>query len=171
MRIFLRPITINDTGLVVKWRNSESVLKHCMTKKPITHESHERFFKENVLTGKYKQFIVERLEEFTGVGVYPIATCYLKDMDAENKRCELCVFTSDDAEWNEESQCIAIKMLLEKAFEEYGMHKVYSYVFKKNEDEVQLLISAGFKEEALLEEEAIGLDGSYEDILRLSIRK
>ena len=171
MRIFLRPITENDTANIVKWRNSDKVRSHCMTKAPITEESHLKFFKEYVLTGKYKQFIVERIEEETGLASYPIATVYLKDIDNENKRCELCIFTSNDVEWDEEGQSIAIKMLLEKAFDEYGMHKVFSYVFYKNSDEVELLKSAGFSVETIFKEEALNEEGEFEDIVRLSIFK
>ncbi len=169
MRIFLRPITESDTVNIVKWRNSDKVKSHCMTKTPITEESHLKFFRDNIATGKYKQFIVERIEEETGLASYPIATVYLKDLDYENHRCELCIFTSDDVEWNAEGQSIAIKMLLEKAFSEYKMHKVYSYVFFKNDDEVELLKSAGFSIEATLKDEAINGNGCYEDLIRVTI--
>lgn len=168
MKIFLRPVTENDSSNIVKWRNSVKVKSHCMTKASITEESNLKFFRENISTGKYKQFIVERIEEETCLASYPIATVYLKDLDYENHRCELCVFSSDDVEWNAEGQSIAIKMLLEKAFVEYGMHKVYSYVFCKFNDEVELLKAAGFSIEAALKEEARNEKGEYEDIFRLS---
>lgn len=44
MRIYLRPITREDTDLIVKWRNTPSVSNHCLNKKPITPESHLEFF-------------------------------------------------------------------------------------------------------------------------------
>ena len=169
MKIFLRPITENDGMNIVKWRNSDKVKNHCMTKAPITLESNQKFYRDNVLTGKYRQYIVERIEEETGLVSYPIATVYLKDIDNENKRCELCVFTSDDVEWQAEGQSIAIKMLVDKAFEEFGMHKVYSYVFYKYSDEVDLLKSAGFSVETILKEEALTEDGVFEDVVRLSV--
>ncbi len=169
MRIFLRPVTEKDGANIVKWRNSDKVKNHCMTKAPITEESNLKFFRDNIATGKYKQFIVERIEEETGLVSYPIATVYLKDLDYENQRCELCIFSSDDVEWNAEGQSIAIKMLLEKAFGEYGMHKVYSYVFYKFNDEVALLKAAGFSVEAALKEEARNEKGEYEDLLRMAI--
>ena len=153
----------------MKWRNSDKVKNHCMTKTPITEEYNLKFFRENIATGRYKQFIVERIEEETGLASYPIATVYLKDLDYENHRCELCIFTSDDAEWDAEGQAIAVKMLLKKAFVEYGMHKVYSYVFYKFNDEMELLKSAGFSIEAALKEEARNENGEYEDIIRLAI--
>lgn len=169
MRIFLRPITEKDGIHIVKWRNSEKVKNHCMSKTQITEESNRKFYNEYVATGKYKQFIVERIDEEFSLASYPIATVYLKDMDYGNKRCELCVFTSDDSEWLADGQSLAIKMLLEKAFGEYGMHKVYSYVFYKYADEVELLKSAGFSVETILKEEALNEDGQYEDVVRLSI--
>ena len=169
MKIFLRPITEKDGIHIVKWRNSEKVKNHCMSKTQITEESNRKFYNEYVATGKYKQFIVERIDEEFSLASYPIATVYLKDMDYGNKRCELCVFTSDDSEWLADGQSLDIKMLLEKAFGEYGMHKVYSYVFYKYADEVELLKSAGFSVETILKEEALGENGQYEDIVRLSI--
>ena len=166
MRIFLRPITENDAAHIVKWRNSEKVLKHCMTKTPITMESHMQYYRDRVLTGKNIQFIVERVEEELGLAAYPIATIYLKDIDRENHRCELCVFTSSDIEWEMEGQVLATKMLLEKAFNEYGMHKVYSRVFYN--EGIEMLKAAGFSLESVLKEEVL-MDDKYQDIYRLSI--
>lgn len=171
MRIYLRPATLEDGPMIVNWRNHPKVSSHCMNKKPITVESNEAFFKANVETGRYKQFIVERIDEEFGVSSYPIATIYLKEMDRLNKRCELCVFTSDDQEWNTESQSIAVKMLLEKAFNEFGMHKVYSYVFYKFLDEAELLKRSGFSIEAVLKSEAVDENGKFEDVIRFSIIK
>ena len=169
MQIFLRPITANDGTSIVRWRNDPKVLDHCLDKTHITEESNIAFYKANILTGKYKQFIVECIDETAGVCAYPIATVYLKDMDYGNKRCELCIFTSSDVEWKPEGQSIAIKMLVEKAFNEYGMHKVYSYVFAKYPDEIELLKKAGLKLEATLKGEAMSREGDYEDIVRMSI--
>lgn len=169
MRIYLRPITLEDGSNIVKWRNTPSVREHCLNQKPITIESNEAFFHANIETGYYQQFIVERIDEDFGVSSYPIATVYLKDIDRTNRRCELCIFTSDDQEWNTESQAIALKLLLEKAFEELNMHKVYSFAFYKFLNEAELLKRAGFNKEAILKEEAINTDGYFEDIVRFAI--
>lgn len=171
MKILLRPITLQDGVHLVKWRNDERVINHCLSRASITEESNKEFFENNVMTGKYKQFMVERINEDFPIVAYPIATVYLKDMDYTNKRCELCIFTSTDTEWEPESQSMAIHMLVEKAFNEYGMHKVYSYVFYKFPDEVELLKNAGFSSEAILKEEAINDKGEYDDLVRLSVIK
>lgn len=169
MHIYLRPVKEEDGKLIVKWRNTPSVMAHCFNKKTITLESNMAFFRQYIETGVYKQFIVEKAEEFVGVAAYPIATVYLKDIDYNNKRCELCVFTSDDEEWNSDSQSIAIRKLLEYCFRELHIHKVYSYVFAEFEDEIELLRSAGFEKEALLKSEAVDMSGNYADAYRMSV--
>lgn len=169
MRIHLTPVTLEDGKNIVRWRNSPKVKCHCYTKNDLTLESNESFYRTYIETGKYKQFIVERINEDFGVCAYPIATVYLKDIDNENHRCELCVFTSDDQEWNTESQAIAIKQLLEKAFSEYDMHKVYTYVFSEYADELELMKTAGFEIEGLLKGEAKNTDGDYVDVYRMMI--
>lgn len=167
MRIYLRPLTLDDTNIIIKWRNDPQVLEHCLSKQRITENSHLSFYKEKIETGLYKQFIVERIEDQSGVATYPIATVYLKNIDNVNNSCELCVFTSNDSEWISESQTIAVKMLIEKAFTDYGIHKIYTYVFCDYIDEIELLKSAGFKEESILKEEARNGSGEYVDIIRL----
>ena len=169
MKIYLRPITLDDGAHIVKWRNTRHVSNHCFDKTPISIESNAIFYKRYIETGKYKQFIVERVDEEYGVFSYPIATVYLKDFDQVNHRCELCIFTSDDQEWNTESQSIAIRLLLDKAFNEYKMHKVYTFVFVYNEDEIALMKRSGLSEEAILRKEAIDSNNEYVDILRMSI--
>lgn len=171
MTIYLRPIKLEDGANIVKWRNSPKVSSHCFDKKTLTLQDNEHFFNKYIRTGKYVQFIVERIEEQYGAASYPIATVYLKDIDMVNRRCELCIFTSDDEEWNTESQSVAIKELLEKAFTEYAVHKIYTYVFAANQDEVLLMSRSGFSEEALLRKEAIDNKNEYVDVYRMSIFK
>ena len=169
MRIILRSIKIDDGTKIVKWRNSKKVASHCFNKAPITLESNDEFYKRNIETGKYKQYIVERIDEDFGVSSYPIATVYLKDIDVENQRCELCIFTSDDEEWNTDSQRIAVDKILNIAFDEIGMHKVYSYVYSDNVDEIELMVNSGLCVEAILEEEARDIEGKFVSVTRMKI--
>ena len=67
MRIYLRPISLEDGSLIVKWRNTPSVSAHCLNQKPITIESNEIFFHKNIETGNYLQFIVERIDGFRNI--------------------------------------------------------------------------------------------------------
>lgn len=104
MRIYLRPITLEDGISIVNWRNSPDVSSHCFDKTPITIESNKAFYKSYIVSGKYKQYIVERIDEDFGVSSYPIATVYLKDFDrvnhhSPNLRCTKCILTSLQKIW------------------------------------------------------------------------
>lgn len=169
MKIYLRPIQESDGRLIVKWRNTPNVAKHCFNREPITEESNREFYRSEVLTGHYKQYIVERQEETFGVASYSIATVYLKNIDNTNHRCQLCVFTSDDEEWNSESQVIAVRMLLKIAFNELEMEEVYSYVFVKYADEVDLLKKVGFSIESKEERMENSQCNQVEDVYRMVI--
>lgn len=52
MRIYLRPVSLQDGPNIVKWRNTPTVSSHCLNQKPITLESNEAFFHEHVEIGR-----------------------------------------------------------------------------------------------------------------------
>ena len=167
MEIFLRSVTPNDGEKIVEWRNNLHVINHCIDKSPVTEESNACFFNEKVLTGQYIQYMVEKVDEDFRTFSYPIATVYLKDLDNINHKCELGIFSSNDEEWQDITKEMAIKQLLEKAFNEYNFHKIYVYVFSDCLDEIALFKNIGFKREALLKEEILLQDSCYRDIVRL----
>ena len=144
MKVYLRPVELKDGRTIVNWRNDPLVRDHCRNHTPITEEINKDFYHSFIETGKYKQYMVERLDEEYGVFSYSIATIYLKDIDYDLKSAELCLFTSNDREWNVESQTLAIKRILEIAFDEIKLQTVYSYTFKKFIKEVEILKSFGF---------------------------
>ena len=144
MKIHLRPVELKDGRTIVNWRNDPFVRQHCRTNTPITEESNEEFFRNFVETGKYKQYMVERIDEEYGVFSYAIATIYLKDIDYDTKSAELCLFTSNDREWNTESQSMAIKRILEIAFNELKLQTINSYTFAKFIQDSEVLKPFGF---------------------------
>ena len=52
MKIFLRPVTLDDGPQIVKWRNHKDVSNHCMNRNAISIESNRLFFEAYVATGK-----------------------------------------------------------------------------------------------------------------------
>lgn len=169
MRIYLRPVTLEDTENIVKWRNNPEISRNRFDQTKITEESNYRFFKENIETGKYIQYMVERIDDDFGVCAYPIATIFLKNIDKKNSRCELGMFPSCKEEWTDEGQEKAICMILQKAFGEYGFNKVYTSIYADHESESLLLQKSGFLIEGKLREELCDSEGNFRDILRMGI--
>lgn len=144
MKIHLRPVELKDGRTIVNWRNDPFVRAHCRNHTPITEEMNEAYFHSFVETGKYKQYMVDKIGEDYGVFAYSIATIYLKDVDYISKSAELCLFTSNDREWNEESQLLAIKRILEIAFNDLKLQTINSYTFKEFIKDAAILNSFGF---------------------------
>ena len=169
MKIHLRPVELKDGRTIVNWRNDPLVRAHCRSHNPITEEINERFFHDFVETGKYRQYMVERIDEDYYVFSYSIATIYLKDIDYTTKSAELCLFTSNDREWNAESQTLAIQRILEIAFDELKLQTVNSYVFNRFIKEAEVLKQFGFsldcenKDNLLKDEDVIKFSLIYND--------
>lgn len=169
IKIVLREVTVSDGGKLAKWRNSLNVIRHCIDKTIISEETHKKFYEEMVLTGKYKQYIVEKMDDdFAGILSYQIGTVYFKDIDENNKKCELGMFPSDDVEWNDEGQHEAVMQMLKKAFEEFKLHKVYAYVYSDCSEEIELMEQCGFVVEGKFCSEILDA-GGYRDIIRLAV--
>lgn len=49
MKIFLRPVTLDDGPQIVKWRNHKDVSNHCMNRNAISIESNRLFSKPMLL--------------------------------------------------------------------------------------------------------------------------
>lgn len=167
MWIYLRAINPKDSEYIVKWRNHPQVLKHCMDDTLITVESQLIFYNTNILTRRYLQFMVEKMDETYGTFSYPIASIYLKNLDKTNRKCELGLIPSDDSEWDDEAKAEAIRQLTLRAFHEFSFRKVYTYVFADCEDEVSLMESVGFAREGYFREDVCAQDGTYRDVIRM----
>ncbi len=167
MLIKLREVTPADGENIAKWRNSINVIKHCIDKTVISKESNQIFYEKMIVTGKYRQYIVERVdEEFGGLFAYQIGTIYFKDIDETNHKCELGMFPGEDEEWNSESQKLAVEQMLQKAWHDLSLHKVYAYVYTDCHEEVKLLEDCGFIKEGELVDEICD-NSNYRNLLRL----
>ena len=91
-KVRLRPITISDTALIVKWRNNDSVRQNFIFQEPFTCEMHEAWMKNKVQTGEVVQYIIE--DKTTND---PVGSVYLKDMNKKNKSAEYGIFIGEDS--------------------------------------------------------------------------
>ena len=71
----------------------------------------------------------------------------------EINSCVLGIYPNDDAEWNEENQMTAIKMLLDIVKNKYSYIKnVYTYVNSKMFEMKKMFVSIGFEKYGANEE-------------------
>lgn len=58
MTVTLRPITINDTSNIIRWRNSDIVRNMFIDRTLLTQETHNEWLNTFVSTGKAVQMII-----------------------------------------------------------------------------------------------------------------
>lgn len=146
MRVWLRPVSKDDAKYIVQWRSSDKIRKHCLSNNIVTKKTNEQFFANNIINGKYIQFIVERIDKDFEQFSYPIGTIYIKNIDEQYNCCEIGFFPSEDEEWNDISKIMALEQLINIVSKKRKFIKIYSNVFEDCSDELELYKKAGFKE-------------------------
>ncbi len=158
-QVYLRPITVEDTDKVLKWRNSEIVVKNFIYRKEVTREDHLNWLANKVEKGLVHQFVVCLKD-----GDIPLGSIYLQNFEEEHRKAEWGIFLGETREYGRGIGTEAAKLVLNYAFETLGMHKVISKVLANNIASVRMNEKAGYSHEALLKDELF-LDGKYEDLI------
>lgn len=161
--IYLRPIEAEDTAKVLKWRNSEEVKRHFIYRVDITPEEHQKWLDTKVKTGKVYQFIIHTKE--TG---NPVGSVYIQSVDLTHKNAEYGIFIGEPEAKGKGYGTDAAKLMIQFAFEELKLHKLYLRVLTDNVRAIHSYEKAGFKTEGVLIDE-IFVDGRFHDITRMSI--
>lgn len=157
--IYLRPITLQDTDLIVAWRNSEGVRKHFIYQAPFTREGHENWIRNMVETGKVIQMIICNMSDDM-----PLGSVYVRDIDRQHSKAEYGMFVGEESARGRGVGTAAAKLMLDYCFREEKLHRVYMRVFAANERSIRSCEKAGFVREGLLRDD-VCIDGQYRDII------
>lgn len=157
--IRLRELQEKDAKFMLEWMHDKDIQKGF--KKDMlraTLADAERFcagavIPERVSTGDSLNFaIVNDEDEYLG-------TISLKDIDLDDKKAEYAIVTRKTAH----GKGIAFKatgLVLEKAFNEYGLHRVFLSVYADNKAAIKLYEKSGFTFEGEFRQH-IKRDGEY----------
>lgn len=163
-QIALRPITLEDTPLIVRWRSDPQVYGTLFRQEPITEERHRQWLREMVLSGKCDQFIIVDKAQNRSVG-----TVFLKEIDREHLRAEYAIFIGEETARGRGIGSEAARLMTDYGFQQLGLNRIYLYVFASNVRAIASYRSAGFREEGCLREHYHCKDGSFADVLMMSI--
>ena len=164
-RVTLRPIASGDTANIVRWRNSENVLKYFIDRTPITRESHERWLKERVETGRVAQFII--VDNACGADV---GTAFLRDIDKITGSAEFGFFIGEESARGRGLGSESCSLLCAYAFNELGLRRVTSRVLAFNARSAAVFEHVGFKKEAVLRGH-VACEGGYCDLVFYGLMK
>lgn len=138
MNIVLRPLRIEDTSNIVKWRNRDDVKKNLFTQSDITEEQHLNYYHDFIETKKVYQFII------VADGV-DCGTTFLKNIDYINKRAEFGIFIGDPSFRGKGVGSFATSKTIEIGFNELFLNSIYLTVFSENKAAINSYKKAGFK--------------------------
>lgn len=149
-RLLLKPITEEDTELVLSFRNADYVRNNFFYRVPISVEDHLKFYKNRCETGEVFYFLVYEKETET-----PIGCVYLQTNPHEPEALESGVFFSENAPKGRGYATEAVKMLNLFAFNNLKAKRTIARVIADNHASLNLHIRAGFKEISRSDEKII----------------
>ena len=140
-KVCLRPITREDTELVVKWRNNERVRKNFVFREHFTNEIHEKWLEEKVFSGQVVQMIIcEKASDNR-----PIGSVYLKYTNDDKTEAEYGIFIGEDGTTGKGYGNETARLAVEYA-KELGIKRLMLRAFCYNSVAIRSYQNAGFKE-------------------------
>ncbi len=159
--VTLRPITEEDTNLIVKWRNNSRVRDNFIFQKEFNKQIHEKWLKEVVEKGQAIQYIICLGKEYR-----PIGSVYFSHVSEES--AEFGIFIGEDDLTGKGFGQRAARLILEKGFEEIGFGEIYLRVFTDNIVAIKSYEKSGFVKEELLKDVEC-TSGIKRDMYRMKI--
>ncbi|WP_035767541.1 GNAT family N-acetyltransferase [Butyrivibrio sp. NC2002] len=139
-KVFLRPITYDDTQKIVEWRNNPRVRNNFIYREVFTKSGHEQWMKSKVETGDVIQLIICENE-----GARPVGSVYLRDIDRAKKEAEYGIFIGEDDAIGKGYGNEAASLMCAYARDEVLINRLILRVFKDNEAARKSYEHAGFR--------------------------
>lgn len=162
-RIYLRPISMEDTERIVAWRNEGRVRKNFIYQEPFTKEGHEAWMRTKVERGSTVQFIIHEKDTDR-----PVGSVYFRDIDPRNKKAEYGIFIGEADAAGKGIGTETARLAVAYARDVLKLHKLTLRVFADNGAAVKSYQNAGFVQEARLKDEFFR-DGKYRDMLLMAV--
>lgn len=161
--IILRPITLDDTDLIVKWRNNPSVEKNFIFREKFTKEMHENWMRTKVEAGQVIQYIVE--EKKSG---RPIGSVYFRDINEAYNSAEFGIFIGEDGARGKGFGKEMTSLFVKYGFEFLGLHRIQLRLVKGNAAAARTYSSVGFRKEGEFRD-MVKLGDEYRTVIFMSI--
>ena len=162
-KISLRPITREDTGLIVAWRNKPEVMKNFVFRQPFTRELHENWLNTKVDTGKVIQYIIMDKETGQSVG-----SVYYRDIAPENDCAEYGIFIGEEDYLGRGFGTETARLFTRFGLDVLKLHRISLRVLDGNDIARRSYEKAGFVTEGIFRD-MVKLDGEYRDVIFMAM--
>ena len=148
--VTLRPITDADTDLIVKWRNTPSVVQNFIFRQTFTPEMHRSWLATKVATGQVVQYII--LDNADGK---PVGSVYYRDIG---------IFIGEESARGKGLGTETARLFTDFGFAGLHLHRISLRVLAENTAARRSYEKAGFVQEGVFRDMEL-LDGAYRDVV------
>jgi len=159
-RLYLRPMLEEDARFIVDMRNNPKILDALFSYQMITVKEHLNWY--NNKSDNRVDLVICKKDDDQKIG-----TVNLSSIDQKNQKAEFGVMISE-AYWNNGYAFEASNRLINYAFNEFNLNKIYLEVLKENEAAINLYQKLGFIKEGTLRDN-IFKNGKFKDVLVMAI--
>jgi len=146
-RIYLRLLEKEDLSSRVRWVNDKEVRKSLMFDWPLSISKTEKWFQNQLMDDTKINFSIIHKETGRLVGMTGLI-----DINIKHKRAQFYMTIGEKDFQGMRLPDENIPMVLEYAFEELGLNKVYLYTIDINDKARHVYLRNGFKAEGVLRE-------------------
>lgn len=160
--MILRKLMPTDAELMYEWMSDPAVNQYFRFNKNGLSVEKCRTFIKSSFTDNDRHYAIEDAGEYMG-------TISLKHIDHNNETAEYAIALRKSAQ-GKHLGTAASKAILEIAFNELGLNKVYLDVLSENTPAIDLYNKLGFKEEGVLKQH-IKIDDEFKDLKLFGLLK
>jgi UDP-4-amino-4,6-dideoxy-N-acetyl-beta-L-altrosamine N-acetyltransferase len=162
-RLRLRVLEEKDGNKILVWRNQKEIIDQLFSCVGITARQHYDWYEKYVNDDRRLEFIIEIKENSR-----PIGTAGLNNIDYKNQKAELGIMIGEQDEQGKGYGKEAISILVQYAFNELNLQRIYLKTFYDNERAIELYRKLGFRQEGILRKE-IFKNGKFKDVVVMAI--
>lgn len=165
--IILRPLKLSDWEKTIQWRNDFEIKKLAMMHPYPVTEFLEKEWYEDLLKNKSNKVVYFTITDNEDS---PLGYIFLNNINPINKNCYLGIVIGDSANRGKGIGSVAIKLILDYAFNTLNMIKVTVEVVCQNKNALMLYENFGFVHEGCLKQQFYS-NGIHHDVLLMSLFK
>ena len=161
--VALVPLTVDDLPAMFNWINEREQVLLNAPYKPIHEGQHKAWFESIQQRNDLVVFGIRLLKDNRLIG-----SCQLHNINHVHRSAELQIRIGEPYQRGQGYGTEAVRLLLDFAFKDLNLHRVYLHVFSSNAAAIRLYEKVGFVREGLLRK-AAHIDGAYVDIVVMGI--
>lgn len=161
--VILTPLIASDSESLYRWINNRELVHLNSSYRPVSEDQHRKWF-ESIQQCKEVVIFAIRLMDSNKL----IGSCQLHNINHVHQNAELQIRIGEQAEQAKGYGTKALKLLLNFAFSDLNLHRVYLHVFVTNKQAIHAYTKAGFKQEGQLRDAAF-INGQLIDVQVMGI--